>query len=92
LADKHIDQPSLQKLNALPHYLLIASDARDTKALNTFLKGHPLSAIISSLPYYYHIPIAQMAAAHQLHYFDLTEDVKTTQVWRQDLLASLLII
>ena len=53
-------------------------DARDKSALISVVKQHPVSAIISSLPYYCNPLVADIAAEYSLHYFDLTEDVSVT--------------
>jgi saccharopine dehydrogenase-like NADP-dependent oxidoreductase len=48
--------------------------------VSTFVeKNNNIEAIISSLPYYCNLPIANVAAKHNISYFDLTEDVKTTE-------------
>lgn len=47
--------------------------------LQNLLNKNKINAIISSLPYYCNKPIAEVAASHNLHYFDLTEDVETTK-------------
>jgi len=54
-------------------------DARDSNALTLFLKKNPCDVIVPCLPFYYNIAIAQIAQTLNLHYFDLTEDVATTQ-------------
>lgn len=78
LADILNDNPNLHRMNALPHFKYVHLDAKDTNAISAFLKKNKVDAIVSSLPFYYNIPIAKIAAAHHVHYFDLTEDVKTT--------------
>ncbi|HMP93307.1 MAG TPA: saccharopine dehydrogenase NADP-binding domain-containing protein, partial [Phnomibacter sp.] len=40
-------------------------------------------AVVSCLPYNLNLPVAKMAHALGLHYFDLTEDVPTTAAIRQ---------
>lgn len=50
-------------------------DVTDEKALTTFLSNNTQDAIISSLPFFCNTGLAQIAKNHQLHYFDLTEDV-----------------
>lgn len=56
----------------------ITCDIRDADTLDHIFDAHQFDAIISSLPYYCNVAIAQKAKKHHLHYFDLTEDVKTT--------------
>jgi saccharopine dehydrogenase-like NADP-dependent oxidoreductase len=52
-------------------------DVRDTEALRAALKG--ADAVVSCLPYHLNLPVAEAAHHVGLHYFDLTEDVATTQ-------------
>jgi saccharopine dehydrogenase-like NADP-dependent oxidoreductase len=79
LADTHIEQAHLKKLHNIAHLELVALDAKNTEALTLFVREHHIQGIVSSLPFYANITIAQLAAQLNLHYFDLTEDVQTTQ-------------
>jgi saccharopine dehydrogenase-like NADP-dependent oxidoreductase len=54
-------------------------DAGDPKSLAAQLKNHPVDAVISSLPYYCNIGVAEAARVAGAHYFDLTEDVEVTR-------------
>ena len=58
-------------------------DATDKTALAQHLKTHPVDAVISSLPYYCNIAVAEAARAAGIHYFDLTEDVEVTRAVRR---------
>jgi saccharopine dehydrogenase-like NADP-dependent oxidoreductase len=58
-------------------------DATDKTALVQHLKTHPVDAVISSLPYYCNIAVAEAARAAGIHYFDLTEDVEVTRAVRR---------
>jgi saccharopine dehydrogenase-like NADP-dependent oxidoreductase len=60
-----------------------ALDATDSQALAEHLRRHPVSAVISSLPYYCNVAVAQAAQQAGLHYFDLTEDVEVTRAVRR---------
>ena len=51
-------------------------DVRDATALAAVLGD--VDAVISCLPYHRNIAVAEAAAATATHYFDLTEDVPTT--------------
>ena len=51
-------------------------DAKNPDELNAFIKLLRFDAIISCLPYYCNQVVAGISAAHDLHYFDLTEDVE----------------
>lgn len=59
----------------------LQTDITDADAFGKVLQG--FDAVVSCLPYSLNLPIAQ--AAHQLgvHYFDLTEDVPTTNAIRE---------
>src|SRR5450631_249658 len=57
----------------------IALDASDTAALRRHLAAEPVEAVISSLPYYCNVEVAEAARAAGAHYFDLTEDVEVTR-------------
>lgn len=54
-------------------------DAQDKKAIVDFVTQHKITALVSGLPYYCNKLVAQVAADHNLHYFDLTEDVEITR-------------
>jgi saccharopine dehydrogenase-like NADP-dependent oxidoreductase len=58
-------------------------DASDTQALDAQLKRHPVDAVISSLPFYCNIAVAEAARRAGIHYFDLTEDVEVTRAVRR---------
>ncbi|MCH8249865.1 MAG: saccharopine dehydrogenase NADP-binding domain-containing protein [Proteobacteria bacterium] len=58
-------------------------DAGDTKLLAAHVRKHKPSAIVSGLPYYCNIDVAQVARDEGLHYFDLTEDVAVTEAVRK---------
>ena len=62
---------------------LISLNAADPAMLSGFLKTRPVDAVISSLPYYCNPKVAEVALEHNLHYFDLTEDVEVTRSIRQ---------
>jgi len=52
-------------------------DVTSKSDLSKALKKH--EAIISCLPYHFNIEVARVAAQSGVHYFDLTEDVRTTR-------------
>lgn len=52
-------------------------DVRDSTALKEALAG--ADAVVSCLPYHLNLGVAEAAHATGTHYFDLTEDVPTTQ-------------
>ena len=57
----------------------IPLDASDTASLARHLAADPVDAVISSLPYYCNVGVAEAARAAGAHYFDLTEDVDVTR-------------
>lgn len=79
LADVHDTNPHEKCLSTLKNVKYVKLDANDTKAVSKFVEQAKIQAIISSLPYYCNVPIASVAATCQVNYFDLTEDVKTTE-------------
>jgi saccharopine dehydrogenase-like NADP-dependent oxidoreductase len=54
-------------------------DATDAGALARHLAKHRVDAVISSLPYYCNVGVAEAARSAHAHYFDLTEDVEVTR-------------
>src|ERR1700686_4489945 len=61
------------------HLTGMALDASDPGALTRHLQAHPADAVISGLPYYCNVGVAEAARAAGAHYFDLTEDVEVTR-------------
>jgi saccharopine dehydrogenase-like NADP-dependent oxidoreductase len=78
LGDIQKDPVCTQKLGQLPNFTYLQLDAHDHDAISAVIKQHSIEAIISSLPFSSTLAIAKVAAANKIHYFDLTEDVKTT--------------
>jgi saccharopine dehydrogenase-like NADP-dependent oxidoreductase len=60
-----------------------AVDATDAAALAKQLQDFPVDAVISSLPYYCNVAVAEAARHAGIHYFDLTEDVEVTRAVRR---------
>lgn len=58
-------------------------DASNGAALDAQLKRHPVHAVISSLPFYCNVAVAEAARRAGIHYFDLTEDVEVTRAVRR---------
>lgn len=79
LADKQTNTPHLKRLKNTPNYKFIHLDVEDLKEIAKIIKEHQIEAVISSLPFYCNIEIAKIAIELHAHYFDLTEDVQTTQ-------------
>lgn len=79
LADKLETSPHSQRFTDLQNFNYVKLDAGNQDELSKFVKDEKIAAIVSSLPYFCNIPVAQVAAKHNIHYFDLTEDVATTE-------------
>jgi len=78
LSDINIDTPYLQRLFVKKTNLeIIKLDAQHPEMIREFLRKNPVDTIISSLPYYCNIAMAELAKEFRLNYFDLTEDTKT---------------
>jgi saccharopine dehydrogenase-like NADP-dependent oxidoreductase len=58
-------------------------DAADKSALTEHVKKHKPQAVVSGLPYFCNVLVAEVARAEGLHYFDLTEDVAVTEAVRR---------
>ena len=67
----------------LSHLAAFDLDATDTDALRAHVRQHRPTAIISGLPYFCNVAVAEVARAEGLHYFDLTEDVEVTRKVRE---------
>lgn len=61
----------LQLGNATAHGV----DVQKAGVLAKLMGSKPFDAVISALPYYCNIQVAELAATHDINYFDLTEDV-----------------
>ena len=70
-----------------PHYDLklpfdvIQGDCSDLSFLEKTIPNY--DAVVSCMPFFLNLPIAQLCFEHVIHYFDLTEDVPTTQTIRK---------
>jgi len=78
LADITSEPHWLKSFATIPHLTYHSLDATDEAAITTFVKEKKIEALVSSLPYFQNIHIASVAAALNIHYFDLTEDRDTT--------------
>jgi saccharopine dehydrogenase-like NADP-dependent oxidoreductase len=74
---------SVVAAHGLDHLHAHGFDAGDAAALAAHLAAHPVDAVVSSLPYYCNIVVAEAARAAGIHYFDLTEDVAVTRAVRR---------
>jgi len=79
LADLTLDAPKrLIDDLALTTVTPCAVDVRRPDAVVAYVTAYRFDAVISCLPYFYNAAVAEVARAHHLHYFDLTEDVAVT--------------
>ncbi|MCP9452660.1 MAG: saccharopine dehydrogenase NADP-binding domain-containing protein [Nitrospira sp.] len=53
-------------------------DVRHPDKVSAYLASHPIEAVLSCLPYFHNPTVASLALTHNIHYFDLTEDVEVT--------------
>lgn len=67
------------RAHAAPGLSAHALDAKQRSALDRHLAEHPVDAVISSLPFYCNVTVAEAARKAGVHYFDLTEDVEVTR-------------
>lgn len=58
-------------------------DAGDKTTLTEHVRAHEPVAVVSGLPYYCNVAVAEVARDQGLHYFDLTEDVGVTRSVRR---------
>jgi saccharopine dehydrogenase-like NADP-dependent oxidoreductase len=84
LADVSADAAnSVVKAHKLANLHAHTVDAASPSALDAQLKQHPVDAVISSLPFYCNVAVAEAARRAGIHYFDLTEDVEVTRAVRR---------
>ena len=58
-------------------FTVVSASVTEKKVLNKALKDH--DAVVTCLPYHLNLGVAEAAQSAGKHYFDLTEDVATTQ-------------
>jgi len=73
---------SVVTAHGLPNMEAFSVDAREKSALAAHLARHRVDAVISSLPFYCNVGVADAARVAGAHYFDLTEDVEVTRAVR----------
>jgi saccharopine dehydrogenase-like NADP-dependent oxidoreductase len=76
-ADEVVKAHGKENLNAFTF------DASDTEALTAHVRKHKPIAVISGLPFFCNVAVAEVARNEHLHYFDLTEDVAVTEAVRK---------
>jgi saccharopine dehydrogenase-like NADP-dependent oxidoreductase len=80
LADVSLDAPKrlVEELH-LTSVTPCVLDVRRPDMVSDYLRANPVDGMISSLPYFCNPSVAELARAHELHYFDLTEDIEVTR-------------
>jgi saccharopine dehydrogenase-like NADP-dependent oxidoreductase len=61
-----------------PNIVAFDLDASDADALTAHVRKYKPGTIVSGLPYYCNVAVAEVAKAEGMNYFDLTEDVAVT--------------
>ncbi len=79
LADIDPQAPTEALAGAKAKIVPAVLDANDVRSLERYVLTHQPEAVISSLPYFSNPSVAAVARKHELHYFDLTEDVEVTE-------------
>lgn len=67
------------RAHGAPGLSAFALNAKQRSSLEQHLAQHPVDAVISSLPFYCNVTVAEAARTAGVHYFDLTEDVEVTR-------------
>jgi len=73
---------SIVTAHGLPNMHAFSLDAREKSALAAHLARYDVDAVVSSLPFYCNVGVAEAARGAGAHYFDLTEDVEVTRAVR----------
>lgn len=76
LADLNLAPPQQLLLHRGLRYVPL--DVSDSSKMAEVVQQYQVQAVISSLPYFLNLPVAELARSLKLHYFDLTEDVGAT--------------
>lgn len=80
LGDVLIDQFDVERLGTMKGAIQCCGlDAKQPLQISAYIEKHAIQAVLSSLPYYCNVAVAEIAEALQIHYFDLTEDVAVTK-------------
>ncbi len=78
LLDCAFDNSNLNRLKAISSVNVTTMDICDTATMQAFCRNEKFVAVISCLPYFHNSAMAGVASECNMHYFDLTEDVATT--------------
>ena len=84
LIDKQFNGADCVRLSKrFPQLVMSTIDVMDKDKIQSYAKQHNIEAILSCLPYFCNVAVAESAAHAGLHYFDLTEDTAVTAKVRQ---------
>ncbi len=79
LADCDFSAPDTRHLlDTYPQIRSLKLNMEKPQAIARAFKKHQMHAVISSLPYFLNASVAKAAKKSSVHYFDLTEDVKSS--------------
>ncbi|MFC4891489.1 saccharopine dehydrogenase family protein [Pseudofrancisella aestuarii] len=83
LADRVIphSKPKLDKHK--DNLIYIELDANNKQEITKYIKNNQIGSIVSCLPFFCNTEIAKLAKEIEVNYFDLTEDVETTNIIRE---------
>ncbi len=81
LADVHFGGDDITRLQQkFPTLHCETLDVTDKSSFSTVIQNGKIQTVISCLPYYCNEEVARVAREFNLNYFDLTEDIKVTEV------------
>ncbi len=75
-------------LTEFPDLATVSLDVKNESEVIQYVQTQGIEAVISSLPYFLNIHIANIAVSTHIHYFDLTEDTSVSERVRQLALSS----
>lgn len=78
LLDKQFQGRNFKRIEANKVIEQVALDCSNHVEFSNFLEHREFIAMVSCLPYFCNRYVAKMAKEHNVHYFDLTEDVEAT--------------
>jgi len=79
LVDRAFKGEACQHVRSMQNIQCIELDFQDEKSTKQFFEKNKYDAILSCLPYFCNVAVADLAKQYGLHYFDLTEDVSVTE-------------
>lgn len=79
LIDRVFKGEAYQNAKTMKNVQCVELDFQDEKSTKQFFEKNKYDAIVSCLPYFCNVTVANLAKQYSLHYFDLTEDVSVTK-------------